>query len=48
MKDSVLTYLLFISIRFLLFVKLFVGMGIIWSFEIIAGLMDDMTNEKVW
>ena len=40
--------LIFISIRFLLFVKLFVGMGIMWSFEIIAGLMDDMTNESVW
>ena len=37
-----------IIIRFLLFVKLFVGMGIMWSFEIIAGLMDDMTNESVW
>ena len=49
MKDSVhTTYLIFISIRFLLFVKLFVGMGIMWSFEIIAGLMDDMTNESVW
>merc|ERR1712218_267227 len=34
--------------RFLLFLKLFIGMGIMWTFEIIAGLSGDVTDESVW
>ena len=30
-----------------MFLKLFIGMGIMWTFEIIAGLADD-TSEKAW
>ena len=31
-----------------MFVKLFVGMGFIWTFEIVAGLIDDSVSEEVW
>ncbi len=32
--------------RFLLYVKLFLGMGLIWTFEIIAGMSN--TREGIW
>ena len=32
--------------RFLIYLKLFVGMGFIWVFEIVAGLVD--AEEEVW
>ena len=35
--------------RFLLFLKLFLGMGFIWTFDIISGLIgDDMVAEHHW
>ncbi len=32
--------------RFLLYLKLFLGMGLIWVFEILGGLSS--TTEKMW
>ena len=36
--------------RFLMFLKLFLGMGFMWFFEIISGLLDDHSDvpESVW
>ena len=34
--------------RFLTFVKLFFGMGILWIFEIISGFLADTTPEEIW
>ncbi len=34
--------------KFFMFLKLFLGMGILWVFEVIAGLCGDLTSEKVW
>ena len=34
--------------RFLLFLKLFLGMGMMWIFEIIAGIFDDHVDESAW
>jgi hypothetical protein len=31
-----------------MYVKLFLGMGFIWSFEIIAGLASDEIHESSW
>ena len=31
-----------------MFVKLFMGMGFIWTFEIVAGLIGDSVSEEVW
>ena len=34
--------------RFLMYLKLFVGMGMIWTFEIIAGICGDFVHDRVW
>ena len=34
--------------RFLTYLKLFLGMGILWIFEIISGLVDDKAGEESW
>ena len=34
--------------RFLTFLKLFLGMGILWTFEVISGLVEDQTAEESW
>jgi hypothetical protein len=34
--------------RFLLYLRLFLGMGFIWTFEIIAGLFGDTLPESTW
>ena len=36
------------SSRFLTFLKLFLGMGILWIFEIISGLVGDQAGEESW
>ncbi len=35
-----------VSIRFLIYLKLFVGMGFIWTFEILAGIIEQ--KEEYW
>ena len=32
--------------RFLIYLKVFLGMGLIWTFEILAGLTD--VGDEVW
>ena len=34
--------------RFFIYLKLFLGMGFMWSFEIISGLAGDSFHESVW
>ena len=34
--------------RFVIYLRLFLGMGAIWIFEIFAGLTDDYVHESVW
>lgn len=34
--------------RFYMFLKHFIGIGILWSFEVISGLLDDHVAEEVW
>jgi hypothetical protein len=34
--------------RFLMYLKLFFGMGFIWCFEIVAGLANDDIHESSW
>ena len=38
-----------LNLRFLMFLKLFLGMGLIWSFEIIGGICgDNIAHESAW
>ena len=34
--------------RFLTYVKIFFGMGFMWTMEIVAGLSDESVHESVW
>ena len=34
--------------RFFVYLKLFLGMGFMWSFEIMSGLFGDTFHESVW
>ena len=34
--------------KFLIYLRLFLGMGFIWIFEIIAGLFDEHVHESAW
>ena len=34
--------------RFLTYLKIFLGMGFLWSMEIIGGLVDDNVHESSW
>ena len=38
----------FLISRLLTYVKLFLGFGFVWSFEIINGLAEDSTEESAW
>ena len=50
--DSVNIYVnhLNITFRFLMFLKLFIGMGFLWVFEILAGICgsEDNEDEHIW
>jgi hypothetical protein len=38
----------FFFCSFLVLLKLFIGMGLMWTFEIIAGLIDFHNRQWIW
>ena len=38
----------FFVLSFLMYLKVFLGMGFLWTMEIVAGLASDTLHESVW